>query len=93
VQIAVTTFGGDGGKSGISRYIIQLLREFGRAGVDNIYDIFLYGKERDIFLGDTGDAGRLSRLRGREFSDSMANPVRNIFWHQVGLPGIMRRSR
>jgi len=28
MTIGITTFGGDGGKSGISQYIINILREF-----------------------------------------------------------------
>ena len=87
MRVAVTTFGGDGGKSGISRYIIQLLRQFDRqAAASDAFDVFLYGKERDLFLRET------RRLRAVPFGDHLSGPVRNILWHQLDLPGLMRRS-
>lgn len=86
MKIAITTFGGDGGQSGISRYIIELLKEFDRMDEGSHIDVHLFRREKNIFLGNT------KRLRAVEYDDNLAPPIRNILWHQLALPKICRRE-
>ena len=80
VKIGITTFGGDGGMSGISRYIIHLLREFAAMDAAAEFEVMAYANERGLFLPDP------ERLRSLCFGDGLRSPVANILWHQVCLP-------
>lgn len=86
MKIGVCTFGGDGGKSGISRYIISLLQQFEQLAGEDEIEVLVYGSERDVFF----PAGA-KHLRPLEFPENLKPPVRNIFWHQASLPGICRK--
>jgi len=87
MKLGICTFGGDGGKSGISRYIVSLLQQFESLASDMTIDVMVYKSELDVFL----PAGS-KKLRPIEFPDSLKPPVRNIFWHQASLPGLCRRE-
>ena len=80
MNIGITTFGGDGGKSGISHYIVKVLAELGGIGAQDQFEVMVYGDERDIFLRDC--APNLSPLC---FSRRIRNPVINVAWHQLML--------
>ncbi|MDX2175658.1 MAG: glycosyltransferase family 1 protein [Candidatus Sumerlaeia bacterium] len=84
MKIGVCTFGGDGGKSGISRYIMSLLREFARDTRGHRIEVLAYADERSVFLPPEG------ALDAIEFPGSLRPPVRNIWWHQASLPGLCR---
>jgi glycosyltransferase involved in cell wall biosynthesis len=88
MRIGVCTFGGDGGKSGISRYIISLLGEMARLPHGHEVDVIVYASEREVFL-----PAEPGPLRAMLQPESLHPPVRNILWHQLSLPGICRRSR
>jgi glycosyltransferase involved in cell wall biosynthesis len=89
MKIGITTFGGDGGKSGISRYIINLLREFSRIQdeFEFEFEVLVYEDETEIFLKD------LDHLSVLTFSKRMVNPVLNIAWHQLQLGRICRQRQ
>lgn len=87
MKIGITTFGGDGGKSGISRYIINLLREFSRIDSEFDFEVLVYDDEREIFLKDLDNISVLT------FSRRIANPVFNIAWHQLQLGRICRKRQ
>ncbi|BBM86903.1 glycosyltransferase family 4 protein [Candidatus Uabimicrobium amorphum] len=80
MKIGVTTFGGDGGKSGISRYIITLLKELQRYSDEHSFEILTYESEKSIFIPEE------SNFTSRFFSEKWRNPAKNIFWHQAYLP-------
>lgn len=84
-MIGVTTFGCDGRKSGISQYLIQLLKEFNRFPESSSIEVLLYEKEKEIFLPEG------NTMQYQLFSDFFQNPVFNIAWHQLVLPGICKR--
>lgn len=79
-MIGITTFGGDGGKSGISQYIIHLLKEFEKIQCSEQFEILTYQDEKKIFLPASQN---FSILR---FPSSFRNPVLNVAWHQLILP-------
>ena len=86
MKIGLTTFGGDGGKSGISQYIINLLQQFDDIRKEDQFEVAVYKDEREIFISDS------SRLQPIEFSNRIRNPVANILWHQIILPGLCRKQ-
>jgi glycosyltransferase involved in cell wall biosynthesis len=87
MKVGITTFGGDGGKSGISQYIIQLLREFARQPDGCTFEVIGYGSERDIFLPQSNGIAYLP------FGDHLRSPLRNLLWHQWSLSRCCRERR
>ncbi|MDP8227821.1 MAG: glycosyltransferase family 1 protein, partial [Candidatus Electryoneaceae bacterium] len=85
MKIGITTFGGDGGKSGISQYIINLLREFPAVNKDDEFEVIGYYDEKDIFISDPDQMSVVS------FGDNIRSPIPNILWHQRTLPKLCRR--
>jgi glycosyltransferase involved in cell wall biosynthesis len=85
MKIGITTFGGDGGKSGISQYIINLLREFLRLESQADFEVFVYENEKDIFLADQ------IRMHPLCFGGRLRNPALNVAWHQFMLPRWCRK--
>jgi len=85
MKIGICTFGGDGGKSGISQYIIQLMREFGRQPDGCSFEVIGYPDERDLFVPASSAMAHLP------FGRELKNPLRNVLWHQTSLPGCCRR--
>ena len=84
MKIGISTFGGDGGKSGISQYIIQLIREFSRHPAGCTFETIGYSDERSVFIPDSSSIAHLP------FGSHLRNPIRNVFWHQTTLPRYCR---
>ena len=80
--VGITTFGGDGGRSGISRYIQHLLRGFARRRGELRYEVLLHRGDRGVF--------GVAELSACELSDCLRPPIANIAWHQLRLPGLCR---
>ncbi len=80
MKIAITTFGADGGKSGISQYLINLIREFSGLRNGHSFDLLLYKSERDIFM-PSGNS-----MEPLYVDERLRSPVVNIAWHQTALP-------
>ncbi len=87
MKIGITTFVGDGGKSGIGRYIINLLREFSFCDNRSMFETLVYECEKDVF---PINGNRFSFL---PFKENIRSPVLNIFWHQAALPGWCKRRK
>jgi hypothetical protein len=87
MNIGITTFGGDGGKSGISQYIINLLNQFNTITDRHTFDLFLYERERNVFLNAD------SKLAPVTFGERLRNPAVNIAWHQFGLSKWCKRRK
>ncbi len=85
MKIGMTTFGGDGGKSGISQYIIKLLEQFGDMNELGELEVFLYEDEQEIFAKEE------SNFESLLFGNQVRSPVANIAWHQLSLPRWVRR--
>ncbi|GAB4455791.1 MAG: hypothetical protein OHK0029_12470 [Armatimonadaceae bacterium] len=89
--IGITTFGGDGGKSGISQYIIALIREFARIQQrfpDRVrFEVVVHEDERDIFV--TPEMG----LDVVSLPASLRPSLKNILWHQTELPRLCRERQ
>lgn len=86
MKVGISTFGGDGGKSGISQYIIQLIREFAQRPDGCRFEIIGYEDERSIFVPQSADIPFLP------FGTDLRRPVRNVLWHQISLPSYCRNQ-
>ena len=84
MKVGISTFGGDGGNSGISQYIIQLIREFAREPDGCNFEVIGYGEERAVFVPESGGIAHLP------FGSHLRSPIRNVFWHQTSLPRYCR---
>ncbi|MCA9174826.1 MAG: glycosyltransferase family 4 protein [Planctomycetales bacterium] len=85
LNVGITSFGADGGKSGISQYVIQLLRQFSASNSAE-FQLYVYDTETSLFPA-TGQVSAIplpARLR---------HPVANLAWHQLALPRWCQRQR
>jgi glycosyltransferase involved in cell wall biosynthesis len=87
MKIGITTFGGDGGKSGISQYIINILREFAALDDKPDFEVIVYEDEKELFVPDPNSMSTIC------FGDSLRSPVANIAWHQFSLPKLCRKQK
>jgi len=85
MKIGITTFGGDGGKSGISQYIIRLLRALDAMHTGDEWEVLVYGDETSIFVSPS------SGMEAVSFSGRLRHPVVNVAWHQTALPRWCRK--
>lgn len=85
MRTGIITFGGDGGKSGISHYIIKLLEQFALVPDGPEFEVIGYEDEKDIFVPANG------RMSSFGCGGALRNPVLNVAWHQVGLPRVCRK--
>jgi len=87
MKIGITTFGGDGGKSGISQYIINILKEFAALEDRPDFEVIVYEDEKELFVSDPNSMSTIC------FGDSLRSPVTNITWHQISLPKLCRKHK
>ncbi len=85
MRVGLITFGGDGGKSGISQYIIKLIEQFNILSHDMDFEVIVYEDEKSIFVPVGSKMGTYS------FGSSLRNPVVNLGWFQIGLPNLCRK--
>jgi glycosyltransferase involved in cell wall biosynthesis len=85
MRLGIDAFGADGGKSGISRYVIQLLQAMAAHDTGWEIEVLLYANERALFMPHG------TQLHALGFSEYIRHPVANIAWHQLVLPSLARR--
>jgi len=85
VKIGVPCFGGDAGRSGIGRYIVQLLRGFAAMDGDDVFECPVHASEAGTYIPSH------ERLIPLPVGERVRNPVLNVAWHQVELPIMCRR--
>jgi glycosyltransferase involved in cell wall biosynthesis len=85
MRIGMTTFGCDGGKSGIGQYAIHLLRELPGLQTGIEVEAMVHESEREIFVGSTPLLSALC------LDDRLKNPPMNLLWHQCALPRWCKR--
>jgi glycosyltransferase involved in cell wall biosynthesis len=70
----------EGGKSGVAAYIRNLIRFLQEEDAENTYDLLLARDESDLIpLTNPNFEKRL-------YSPAINRPVRNLVWHNLGLP-------
>jgi glycosyltransferase involved in cell wall biosynthesis len=87
MKIGISAFAADGGKSGISRYMTNVLQRLPRLDPSVCCIIFVPASERDLF--EPVPAG--SRIV--TVPDWMAHPVLSILWHLLLYPLLLKRHR
>lgn len=80
MRIGITTFGGDAGKSGISRYITCLVRAMVELDRSIELEVLVHRAERDVYA--------VPGLRALEFPGWTRAPVADIAWHSLALPAV-----
>ena len=85
--IGVTTFGGDGGLSGISQYIVQVLKGLATEPREARYEVVAYADEAALFVPGS------PRFTALPYGRRWASPVPNLAWHQAALPVLCARRR
>lgn len=86
MKVLVTTFGGDGGKSGVSQYIIQFLKHCRELAPDMQFDVILYEDEKKVYTDH--DPGLNTIVQAERWRKATIN----ILWHQIAMPGFVRRG-
>jgi len=86
MNLGITTFGSDGGRSGIGRYTTNLIRGLTRLGQAEV-DLYAFHDEQATFAPGDGTANCLP------FPTWLKPPVMNIAWHQWSLAGWCRKRR
>jgi len=87
MRIGVTTFGADGGKSGISQYLINLMKAFAIAPDGNEFEVSTYADEQSLFVPDAPGIASLTN------SGAHRGTIQDIMWHQAALPLLCRSQR
>lgn len=87
MNIGMTTFGSDGGRSGIGRYTINLVEQFSQLAHTTNFDLYTFKDESHIFHRSPG------RMRSQLFSNRLRSPLWNISWHQTRLASWCRRLK
>jgi glycosyltransferase involved in cell wall biosynthesis len=85
MKIGITTFGCDGGKSGISQYLIRLLHEFPGLAAGDEFELLTLAEDAPVFLPEG------SPIVPVVPSGVTASPVRSILWHLLNLPRVARQ--
>lgn len=86
MTIGVSMFAGDGGKSGISEYMRQVLRGM-LAQSDENFVLFLAHCDRPIF------DPKNSRVKIISYPNLWANPLFSVIWHLLWLPIALKLHR
>lgn len=88
-MIGIPTFGADGGKSGISTYLMALLRQWSNQVDLPFLDIYYYPDEARFFLPPG-----VNVARGAVPIDPFwRKPALNLLWHQLQFPWQTWRRR
>lgn len=85
MRVGVTTFGADGGKSGMSQYIIKLLQELALIQNGPEFEVIVYDDEKSIFVPPGGKMAAIC------LGTKLRNPIVNLMWHLTSLPLLCKR--
>jgi len=80
MRVAVTTWGCDHGRSGIGRYLAEILSQFEHLNLASRVDL-LVDREQSARLGAMAPSAKRVVTRGREGA-----PIADIAWHLASLP-------
>ena len=83
--VGISAFAGDGGKSGISQYMIQLFRRMADQAPDDRFILFM-AKGDEQFLDPC-----CSNVTVVLSPAWVGHPLVNIFWHLLVLPFVLRQ--
>ncbi len=87
MNIGITTFGCDL-KSGMSRYISNLITQFATISNDGRFEILAHESANTEYMAGV-DSDNVKAIKVAEW---LTNPLLNIAWHQTSLPAICHRK-
>ena len=82
MKVGVTTFGGDGGRSGIGTYIVHLMAALTALDPDIVFEMVGHENERETFLPPS------TPMTFLPVHEAWRRPIPNVAWHQVALPRV-----
>ncbi|MEI7448774.1 MAG: glycosyltransferase family 1 protein [Desulfomonile sp.] len=85
MRVGITTFGADGGKSGMSQYIIKLLQQLALIPNGPEFEVIVYDDEKSIFVPPGEKMAPIC------FGKRLHNPLINLAWHLVSLPRLCQK--
>lgn len=85
--VGATTFGADGGRSGIGRYVTQLFRAMAEEAGGPEWRVAAHPAELGVFMPDS------PRWRACPVSPFWGAPLKNIVWHQMALGQFCRNEK
>ncbi len=83
MKIGVTTFGCDL-KSGMSRYVSNLIAQFASITDTDSFEVLAHGSALNEYMADVNH-GNVTPVQVAEW---LANPLLNVAWHQTSLPAL-----
>lgn len=86
MNIGITTFATDAGKSGISQYLFNVLAELIKQGKQHQFELIVHESEKHLYAKLNSNNVRII-----SFSDRLRAPLINILWHLFCLPYICHR--
>lgn len=86
MKVLLSTFGGDGGKSGISQYIMHLMREFPKVAPETRFDVLTLAGEELLYVTDP------ERIRAISVDQRYGGALKNLVWQQYAIPGFCRKE-
>lgn len=84
MKIGISAFAGDGGKSGISQYMINLFRRLPEQSPEDRFVLFMSHQDREYFSVDHPHVDIVS------YPNWTGHPVISILWHLIWLPFALR---
>jgi glycosyltransferase involved in cell wall biosynthesis len=87
MRVGISTSVIQGGLSGVGQYVFALLREMIPFSQEHEFTLFVLEKDLPLF-----EFAR-AHMRLVSVPEAFRPPVKNIRWHQMHLPGIVRRLR
>jgi glycosyltransferase involved in cell wall biosynthesis len=81
LKIGITTFGCDL-KSGMSRYVSNLITQFASFADHDCFEVLAHGSANTEYMENV-DGGNVEPVRVAEW---LSNPLLNVAWHQTILP-------
>jgi glycosyltransferase involved in cell wall biosynthesis len=87
MRIGFSSFVLQGGKSGVASYIVNLLAALQEEDRQNTYDILIPEDEKQLV------SVKNPNFRMTGIPRSQSNPVPNILWHNLALPGRCRQEK
>ncbi|MEI6243809.1 MAG: glycosyltransferase family 1 protein [Acidobacteriota bacterium] len=87
MNIGITTFGADAGRSGIGRYAREMISRLPVASTDHHFDVLAHASERDGLLGAHAPVDAVA------IAERFRPALKNVLWHQTHLPALARARR
>lgn len=87
MKIGITTFGCDL-KSGMSRYVTNLITSFSKVNTDDTFEVLAHESALHEYLAEVNSTA----VKPVNVSEKLKNPLLNVAWHQLALPSITRKQ-